>query len=160
MRKIIWAITAVFSIQVAFQLLMTAERSDGEYAAMQTPLRDPVTSYVDAGLDEDDLEIPAMPPYQTALPEGIAVRRQAEVASIPTLSSHLLQTQKADTAAPFKPVIITYDRSGAITEAATVRRAERPPSEERVKPTDDRPTIAKIVTKPFDLLKAVASKLH
>src|SRR4051812_46452052 len=59
MKKIVWAIAAVFSIQVAFQLAMTAQRSDAEYAAMQMPLRQPVGVSATPKASDDDLYIPA-----------------------------------------------------------------------------------------------------
>jgi hypothetical protein len=159
MRKIIWAIAAVFSIQVAFQLAMTAERSDAEYATMQTPLRDPLTGYVDAGLDNDDLEIPSMAAYEPAFRQRSSVRPVADTAAISSTPSASRGPERMVSAAPFKPVVITYDRSGALAD--TTPLPVGPSRRMRVQDKQEsRPLIAKIVTKPLDFLKAVASKFN
>ncbi len=46
MRKIIWTITAVFCVQIGFQLAMTADRSNTDYAALRTPLQNGIESPV------------------------------------------------------------------------------------------------------------------
>ncbi len=70
------------------------------------------------------------------------------------------QTVPASTTAAFPPVVITYDRTGALdtSHKNTVERKNAVKNES--KPDDNRSTLAKVVTKPFDLLKAVASRLH
>jgi|GEM_PF-2678370 len=162
MKRIIWAIAAVFSIQVAFQLLMTAERSDADYAALQTPLLQPVEAYKLPAASDDDLYIPdeftvapmVIRPHTAVL----AVNSKTAATTVP----NRVVAEKAEPheKAPFKPVIIPYDRSGALTEAAAFTGGSKARVTTDKRLADDRPLIAKIVTKPYDWLKTVASKLH
>lgn len=158
MRKVIWGIAIVFCVQVAFQLAMTASRSDADYARLRTPLQAGIP-VPEESLDADDLDTNIAP-----------VEAATEEFSTPTQTRVLIRYIRMPerthlephtvTAAPFKPVVITYDRSGALTTAST-QTPERRPTPRMETPADDkRSLIAKVVTKPVDWLKAVGSKFH
>lgn len=155
MRKIIWTIGAVFCVQIAFQLAMTADRSNGEYAALRTPLQNGIdTSAPAADTDVFDTDIaPAAPEIERSPIRTRVLIRYVVVHGSPRQAA-------APTTTAFKPIVITYDRTGALTDATNTaprhQRTERPGHQ----PDDKRSLLAKVVTKPYDWLKVVGSKLH
>jgi hypothetical protein len=168
MKKIIWGIAAVFCVQVGFQLAMTAERSENDYAALSTPLQNSVADVNSAAIDPSLLDTSVSyaekPVYAAAetsrrrirIPNAVQYR---EARTSPRIGRDPLRTMS--TTASFKPVVITYDRSGALTESQAFARKDKPAA--TVKPQNDvdkRSLIARIVTKPYDWLKAVGSKLR
>ena len=158
MRKIIWGIGIVFCIQIAFQLAMTADRTDASYAALHSPLQtgiaNPASTLSDEDLDtniapvESETALEASPVQTRYLIRYIRVPEPPPAAERPTA------------AAAIKPVVITYDRTGALTTASTTTTERRTPARTETPSDDTRSLIAKVVTKPYDWLKAVGSKLH
>jgi len=156
MRKIIWGIAIVFCVQVAFQLAMTADRTDASYAALHSPLQNGIDSPASA-LSDDELDTNIGP-----------VETDTIVASVPVQTRYLIRyirvpepARPADRpAAAIKPVVITYDRTGALSTASTTTAERRAPARTETPTDDKRSLIAKVVTKPYDWLKAVGSKLH
>jgi hypothetical protein len=158
MRKIIWGIAIVFCVQVGFQLAMTANRSNNDYASLRTPLQNGIDVQA-ASLSDDDLDTNIAP----VAPETLSTDPQIQTRIL--IRYVRVPEYRAQTAPPttnaFKPVVITYDRTGALTggSAATAERhstvrTETPSSD------DKRSLVAKVVTKPYDWLKAVGSKLR
>jgi hypothetical protein len=66
---------------------------------------------------------------------------------------------RTSTTAIFRPLVITYDRTGALTDASK-KPTEQKSVTRTEHPDDRRSVIARVVTKPYDWLKAVGSKLH
>jgi len=180
MKKLVWAIAAIFCVQVVFQLVMMAERSDADYALLQTPLHQPVDPYTSPVVSDSDLIVPddlsiddsdaqaSFASLRYRPPAGADTGFRGYGLERPSRFRHR-RHQGLKNPEPFKPVIITYKRYDAPTEAVTFRvetKAQAAPP--IVQPTEDRrplkedkrPLIAKVVTKPYDWLKTVASKLH
>ena len=158
MRKIIWIIAAVFCVQVAFQLAMTADRTDSSYAALRSPLQNGIDTGLPS-LDADDLDtnIAPLEPAVTAASSPPQTRLLIRYVRIPEDRRSL--PAKSTTA--FKPVVITYDRTGALTGGSSNTTAQHLRTETpKAQPDANRSLIAKVVTKPYDLLKGVASRLH
>ncbi|MBV9241649.1 MAG: hypothetical protein JO314_06535, partial [Acidobacteria bacterium] len=59
MRKLLYAIAAVFCIQICFQVLMSLDLTNIEFAALRTPLENPLPYQKadDAAIDNADLVI-------------------------------------------------------------------------------------------------------
>jgi hypothetical protein len=156
MRKIIWGIAIVFCIQVSFQLAMTANRSNNDYASLRTPLQNGIDVQT-ASLTDDDLDTNIAPIERETISNEpqIQTRILIRYARVP---EYRVPTARPTTAA-FKPVVITYDRTGASTGGSST--AQRQPTEKPKPQSDDnRSLVAKVVTKPYDWLKAVGSKLR
>jgi hypothetical protein len=158
MRKIIWAIAVVFSVQVAFQLAMSADRSNSEYAALRTPLQNgidmpspaPDAHYIDTNI----APIQPSPDATTRAAETRVLIRYVDV------PASRRQASPASSTTAFKPVVIIYDRTGALTDGAGTTAEHQRTEKSRPQPEDNRSFIAKVVTKPYDWVKAVGSKLH
>jgi len=160
MRKIIWGIGLVFCVQIAFQLAMTANRSDADYASLHTPLQNGIDSPA-ASLDVDDLDTNIAPvEAETAAAAYAPVQTRVLIRYVTVPEVRHATPERATTAA-FKPVVITYDRTGALpTGSAPSATAQNPSKPRTEQPDDKRSLIARVVTKPYDWLKAVGSKLH
>jgi len=177
MKKLVWAIAAIFCVQVVFQLVMMAERSDADYAVLQTPLHQPVDPYTSPVVSDSDLIVPddlsiadsdAQASFASLHPAGADTDLRGSGLERPSRCRHR-RHQGLEIPEQFKPVIITYKRYDAPTEAVTFRvetKAQaappivQPTEDRRPMKEDKRPLIAKVVTKPYDWLKTVASKLH
>jgi hypothetical protein len=157
MKKIIWGIAAVFCMQIAFQLAMLAERSNGDYATLRTPLQNGIDSpspIIDA--DDLDMNVATIVPAAESLQPPMRTKVLIRYIKAPTYRS--IEPQHVTTAA-FKPVVITYDRSGALTDTSNTATAQRMIIRTE-RPDDRRSLMAKVVTKPYDWLKLVGSKLR
>ncbi len=159
MRKIIWGIAVVFCVQVAFQLAMTANRSDADYAALRSPLQNGIYAPPDIA-EMQDLDTDFAAADSNPIPERAEARTKFLIRYVPVYRT--LRLPAAKSTAPttaFRPVVITYDRSGALPKDPTAVASNRPrPRTEH--PDDGRSLIAKVVTKPYDWLKAVGSTFH
>ena len=158
MRKIIWGIAIVFCMQVAFQLAMTANRSDADYAALRTPLQNGIdisTPAPDAyDLDTNIAPVDAEPQIERSpIQTNILIRYIA-------VPEYRRSSERDATTAAFKPIVITYDRTGALTGPSNAQAERRSPAKPELPSDDKRSLIAKVVTKPYDWLKAVGSKLR
>jgi len=160
MRKIIWGIGIVFCVQIAFQLAMTANRSDADYASLRTPLQNGIYAPA-ASLDADDLDTNiALGEPETAAATYSPVQTRVLIRYVTIPEVRHSAPERATTAA-FKPVVITYDRTGALTTGSVPSTSAQTPSKPRTEqPDDKRSLIARVVTKPYDWLKAVGSKLR
>ncbi|MFL6373592.1 MAG: hypothetical protein ACJ73D_02885 [Pyrinomonadaceae bacterium] len=157
MRKIIWGIAAVFFVQVVFQIGMSAKRSSADYAELRTPLQHGIETPSPV-LDEDALD-PDIEPTEAPADEAKPLTETRTVVRYVEVPVYPAALPKPPAPAIFKPVVITYDRTGALTDTAetpehrTSRRSEH--SE-----LDKRSLVAKVAIKPLDWLKTVGSKLH
>lgn len=156
MRKIIWGIAAVFCVQVVFQLAMTAIRSDADYAALRTPLENglEVTSSSPPLFDADYILPGSRARTPTVAPQQgmrVLIRYVSE-------SRRPAAAARTAGSAAFKPVVITYDRTGALTQAPKVTTDKSTAKTEQ--PPDSRSVLARVVTKPYDWVKAVGSHLR
>jgi hypothetical protein len=157
MRTIIWGIAIVFCLQIGFQLAMTAQRSDADYAELRSPLQAGI-NMPSASLDADDLDTNIAPVEDESADALEPVQPRMPIRYVRVPERARPEPRPATTA--FKPVVITYDRSGALTTASAKTPERRQPARTET-PSDDKPSlIARAVTKPFDWLKAVGSKLH
>jgi hypothetical protein len=163
MRKLVWGIAVVLFVQVAFQLAMTADRSDSEYKALNTPLQEPVANpSLAPATDELDTNITPDRPVlaKTYIPH--ATQPHVILVRYPHR-----QTVTPATTARLKPVIITYKtyKGPERNEAALFAKA-RPTglkTETRRQPEERRSLVAKampVIKKPYDWLKAVGSRLR
>ena len=136
---------------------MTASRSDSDYAALETPLQAGINAQA-SSVDPSDLDTNIAPVETHAEIPSAAVKTRVLIRYVRVPEP--LRARPSTTAAGFKPVVITYDRTGALAE--TSAKVTPPRSTPRTEtPSDDkRSLIAKVVTKPFDWLKAVGSKLR
>ncbi|HTH51678.1 MAG TPA: hypothetical protein VL501_07080 [Pyrinomonadaceae bacterium] len=162
MKKIIWGIAAVFCVQVGFQLAMTAERSNDDYARLDTPLQTGIPYAQPRAVDPGLLDTST---YTGNIVERASLTRLETPHRTISLPSVAVRVARRPAPAPmttanFKPVVITYDRSGALTDASASARNPVPRTKVDADNDDKRSMIAKIVTKPYDWLKAVGSKLH
>ena len=158
MRTIIWGIAIVFCVQVAFQLAMTASRSDADYAILRTPLQTGIDPPA-ASLDYNDLDTNIAPVgSEPTIPNSpINTRVLIRYIRVPERAH---AEPRATTAAVFKAVVITYNRTGALDTASASAPAQRKTGRMETASVDRRSLIAKVVSKPYDWLKAVGSKLH
>jgi hypothetical protein len=158
MRKIIWTIAIVFCVQVAFQLAMTANRTDSSYASLRTPLQNGIDT-PSPPLDDDSLDTNIAPVESQFSAAGSPVQTRILVryVRVPEFRAHAPERSTA----AFKPVVITYDRTGALTGGSQTTTAGRQRTEKpRQQSDDNRSLVAKVVTKPYDWLRAVGSKLR
>jgi len=158
MRKIIWGIAIVFCMQVAFQLAMTANRSDADYAALRTPLQNGIDISTPAP-DAYDLDTNIAPVDTEPQIERSPIQTKVLIRYI-AVPEYQRSAARAATTAAFKPVVITYDRTGALTGPSTAQAERRSSAKPEPASDDKRSPIAKVVTKPYDWLKAVGSKLR
>jgi hypothetical protein len=126
MRKIIWGIAIVFCIQVAFQLAMTANRSDADYAALRTPLQKGIDISTPA-LGLDDLDTNIAPVNTEPLTERSPIQTKILVRYI-VVPENRASRAHSPTTAVFKPVVITYDRTGALTGPGNTQAERRSPA--------------------------------
>lgn len=185
MKKLVWAIAAIFCAQVAFQLIMLAERSDADYATLRTSLHQPVDPYTTPAVSDEDLVVSDDTYLRDGDYEDVAEwtgsnphfgKYRSTANSVRTSSVRHRRRESLGNGVRFDPIVITYKTYNAPAEVAAFERdskvqapapigqpkedlrtvkEDRPPAKE-----DSRPMIAKVVTKPFDWLKIVASKLH
>lgn len=160
MKKIIWGIAAVFCVQVGFQLAMTAERSNDDYARLTTPLQNGVTDVPATTIGPELLDPDT---YRSAEYTSLSHKRIQHRVS-PGYADARVGSRRSEVpaarATAFRPVVITYDRRGALTEASAFVRPQNAAAKPKADLVDKRSLIAKIVTKPYDWLKAVGSKLR
>lgn len=149
MKKILIAIAAVFCAQIAFQTYLAVERTDNDFAKLTTPLTGSVTNN---GQMLADLTVHE--PAQIDVPTVIRTRYIVKVEkSQPVYATDRRPTQRETqpTVAAFKPVIITAKVTQPIAVADKVERSEK-----RSFPSK----AVAVIKKPYDWLKAVASKLR
>ena len=148
MKRILIAIAVVFCAQVAFQTYLAVERTDIDFYALSTPLRAPVAK---DHLVLADLAVPE--PQQIELPTIVRMRYVVrEQKAQPSYAAYRRNAGREirPTVAVFKPVIITVP-----SRPITASYAPEPKREKRSLPSK----AAAVIKKPYDWLKAVASKL-
>src|SRR4051812_44396312 len=140
---------------------MFAERTDADYAAIQTPLREPIAGLMIASASADDLYIPedthvrseARPTFSRVA----ATRPQPR--PIESAPARPRVQPKFENAAIFRPVIITYDRTGALTDTQALGRPGKTDAAmQRRRP--ERSLVAKVALKPYEWAKSIASRLN
>src|SRR5689334_20336107 len=107
MRKIIWGIAIVFCVQVGFQLAMTADRSNDNYAAMRTPLQNGFDVQA-ASLSADDLDTNIAPVEPGNFASGPQIPSRVLIRYV-RVPEYRAPAAASSPATAFKPVVITYD---------------------------------------------------
>jgi hypothetical protein len=159
MRKIIWTIAVVFCVQTAFQLAMSADRSNSEYAALRTPLQNGIeTPSPPFEANDIDTDLAPIGPVSETGKSVIKTRVLIRYVEVPR--SNARPAGPAQNTTAFKPVVITYDRTGALMDGSNTTAERMRPEKPQAQPDDNRSFIAKVVSKPYELVKAVGSKLR
>ena len=149
MRKIIWGITAVFCVQVAFQIGMSLSRNSADYAALRTPLQCGIET-PSLVLAEDDLDpdiVFSEGPTEQSKPL-VETRVIVKYVDIPV---YRRTPARSAINAIFKPIVITYDRTGALTDAP--EPPAQPPVPRVEHQDNNRSLAARVAAKPYDWLR-------